>query len=113
VKTTISSPVMVLISWCRLSTLTAVISWIMASKTGRAVFHQMSPDFLEQAPPLLRRERLDQLLFGGGQDALKPDQKEIAQHVSVNVLGTPAHIVLFKVTDPPRRWRLRSLLGFS
>ena len=37
VKSTISSPVTVLISWCRLSTLTPVISWTIASMIGRAV----------------------------------------------------------------------------
>ncbi len=37
VKRTTSSPVPVLMSWCRLSTLTPVTSWTIASRTGRAV----------------------------------------------------------------------------
>ena len=37
VKSTTSSPVTVLMSWCRLNTLTPVISWTIASMIGRAV----------------------------------------------------------------------------
>jgi len=37
VKTTISSPVVVLMSWCRLTTLTPAASWIKTSMVGRAV----------------------------------------------------------------------------
>jgi hypothetical protein len=39
----------------------------------------MGADLLEQVPPLLSRKRLDQLLFGGGQNAFKADYKEITQ----------------------------------
>src|SRR4051794_13940918 len=37
VKITTSSPVTVLMSWCRLTSLTPVMSWTVASITGRAV----------------------------------------------------------------------------
>jgi hypothetical protein len=36
VKTMTSFPVAVLMSWCRLNTLTPATSWIMASMRGRA-----------------------------------------------------------------------------
>jgi hypothetical protein len=62
-------------------------------------FDQVGPDLLEQLPPFLGRERLDQLLFGGGQHALKADHEEITEQVGVDVLGTPAHVVLLEATD--------------
>jgi hypothetical protein len=37
VKSTTSSPVTVLMSWCRLNALTPVTSWTIASRTGRSV----------------------------------------------------------------------------
>jgi hypothetical protein len=63
-------------------------------------FHEMRANLLEQVSALLGWERLDQLLFGGRQDALETDHDEIAQQMRVYVLGTPAHEVLFKATDP-------------
>ena len=62
-------------------------------------FDQMGPHLLEQVPPLLGRKRLDQMLFGRGQHALKADHEEIAEQVGVNVLGSPAHVVLLEATD--------------
>ena len=62
-------------------------------------FDQMGPHLLEQVPPLLGRKRLDQMLFGRGQHALKADHEEIAEQVGVNVLGAPAHVVLLKATN--------------
>jgi len=66
-------------------------------RTGR--FDQVGPYLLEQVPPFLGRKRLDQLLFGGGQNPLKADHEEFTQQVGVNVLGSPAHVVLLKLTD--------------
>ena len=37
VKSKTSSPVTVLMSWCKLTTLTPVTSWTIASMSGRAV----------------------------------------------------------------------------
>jgi hypothetical protein len=54
---------------------------------------------LEQVTPLLGRKRLDQVLFSGSQNALKADHEEITEQVGMNVLGTPAHVVLLKVTN--------------
>jgi hypothetical protein len=50
-------------------------------------FHQMGAYLFEQVSALLGRERLDQLLFGGGQDALEADHEEIIDQMGVNVLG--------------------------
>ena len=66
-------------------------------RAGR--FDQMGPHLLQQVPPLLGRKRLDQMLFGRGQHALKADHEEIAEQVGINVLGPPAHVVLLKATD--------------
>ena len=63
-------------------------------------FDQLGPDFFEQVPPLLGRQRLDQLLFGRGQDALEADHEKVADQVGVNVLGPPAHVFLFKARHP-------------
>ena len=94
------SPVTVLMSWCRLKTLTPVISWTIASRNGRRRFDQMRADFLEQVPPLLGRERLDQMLLGGSQNALKADHEEIPEQVGMDVLGAPAHVILLEATHP-------------
>ena len=62
-------------------------------------FDQVGPYFLEQVPPFLGWQRLDQVLFRGGQNALKADHEEITQQVGVNVLGPPTHVVLLKTTN--------------
>jgi hypothetical protein len=63
-------------------------------------FDQMGPDLFEQVPPLVRRQRLDQVLFGCGEHALKANHEEILEQVGLNVLGSPAHVILFEATDP-------------
>ena len=50
----------------------------------------MGPHLLEQVQPLVGRKRLDQLLLGGGQNALQADHEEITKQVGVNILGSPA-----------------------
>ena len=80
-------------------------------RTGR--FDQMGPYLLQQVPPLLSGKRLDQMLFGRGQHALKPDHEEIAEQVGVDVLRATAHVILLEATNRLRRWQLRSLPGFS
>src|SRR6266849_8027391 len=60
----------------------------------------MRPHLFEQVPPLLGRERLDQVLFGRRQNALEADNEQIGDQVSVNVLGSPTHVFLLKATDP-------------
>ena len=61
---------------------------------------QMGPHLFEQVPPLLGRERLDQMLFGRGQDALEADHEKIIDQVCVDVFGPPAHVLLLEATDP-------------
>ena len=99
VKRRTSSPVTVLMSWCRLRTLMPVTSCTIASSTGRAVSTRWVRTCLSKSLPFSAGERLDQVLFGGGQNALKADHEEITEQVGVNALGTPAHVVLLKATD--------------
>ena len=88
----------VLMSWCRLNTLTPVTSWIIASMTGPSRFDQMGPYLFEQVPPIRGRDRLDQLLFSHGQHALEADHKEITDQVGVNVPGSTAHVLQLKAS---------------
>ena len=80
-----SSPVMVLMSWCMVTTLTPVTFSTIASRTGLGRFNQMGPYLLQQVPPLIV-ERLDQVLLGCGQNALETHDEEIAEQVGVDVL---------------------------
>ena len=57
---------------------------------------EMGPDLLEQVPPLLGRERLDEVLFGGGQNAMEPDHDQVVEQVRADVLGSAAHVFLFE-----------------
>ena len=90
----------VLMSWCRLNTLTPVISWTIASMTGRAVSISWVRTCLSRSRPFSAGSDLDQLLFGRGQDALEADHEEIADQVGVNVLGAAAHVFLLEAADP-------------
>jgi hypothetical protein len=40
------------------------------------------------------------VLFGRGQHALEADHQQVADQVGMDVLGPPAHIVLFEAADP-------------
>ena len=82
-----SSPVTVLMSWCRLNTLIAgdLLDHCLHEWPRR--FDQMGPHLFEQVPPLLGRERLDQMLLGRGQNALEADDQQIADQVGADVLG--------------------------
>jgi hypothetical protein len=62
-------------------------------------FNQMGPNLFEQVSPFLGGERFDQVLFGGRQNTLKADHQEDVDQVRVDVLGSPAHVILFKATD--------------
>jgi len=63
-------------------------------------FDQLGADLFEEVSPFFDRQRLDQVLFGRGQDALQANDDEVAQYMSANVLGAPSHVLLFKVSDP-------------
>ena len=52
------------------------------------------------------------MLFCGGQHALKADDEEIAEQVGVNVLRSPAHIVLLKATNSFTNGGFDFSLGF-
>lgn len=57
---------------------------------------QVGPYLFEQVPSFLLRERLDQVLFGGGQDTLEADHEEAADQVGADVFGTAAHVFLLE-----------------
>ena len=99
-KSTTSSPVTVLMSWCRLTTLTPVTSWTIASMVGRAVSIRWIRTCLSRSLPFSAGSDWTEMLFCRRQDALEADDKQIADQVSVNVLGSPAHVILFKAADP-------------
>jgi len=67
-------------------------------RSGR--FDQMGPNLLQQVPALFGRKRLDQVLLGGGQDALETHDEEITKQVGANILRTPAHVILLEAADP-------------
>ena len=50
-------------------------------------FEQMGAYLFEQVSPLLGRERLDQVLFGGGQDALEADHENVVDQMARMSLG--------------------------
>jgi hypothetical protein len=100
VKSTTSSPVTVLISWCNVNTATPVTSLIIASMSGRAVSIKCVRTLFEEVPPFLGRQSLDEVLFGRGQDASEADHQQVADQVRADVLWTTAHIVVFETDDP-------------
>ena len=76
-----------------------MISWTIAWMSGFAVSIRWDPYLLEQVSPLFGRE-FGELLFGGCQQTLEPDDDEIAEQVGVNVLGASAPVFLLEATDP-------------
>jgi hypothetical protein len=74
-------------------------------------FNQMRPDLLEQIPPFFGRV-YGELLFGRCQQALEPDDDQIAEQIGVNVLGASAPDFLLKATDPFANGGLDLALGF-
>jgi hypothetical protein len=63
-------------------------------------FEHVGADLFEQISPLFRRKRFDQLLLGGGQNAMQPDDEKIAKQVGMDGLGAHAHVLLFEVRNP-------------
>ena len=111
-KITTSSPLTVLTSWWRLATRTPVISWTIASIIGPRRFDQLGPDLFEQVPALFTWKRLDQVLFSRGQYTLEADHEQIADQMSLYILGAPSHEFLFKATDPLGNGGFDFSLGF-
>jgi hypothetical protein len=57
---------------------------------------QMRPYLLEQVSALFGLKRLYQVLFRRSQNTFEPDDNQIINQVSANVLGSPTHVFLFK-----------------
>jgi len=55
-------------------------------------FDQLPSGLVEQVPAFLGRKRLDELLFGLGQDALEAEPRGDPQSVGVDILGAATHI---------------------
>ena len=51
------------------------------------------------------------MLFGRSQNALKADHEEITEQVGVDVLGSPAHVLLLKATNSFTNGRFDFSLG--
>ena len=113
VKRTTFSPVVVLMSWCRDTTLTPVTFSTMASMMGRAVSIKWVRTCFSKSRPFLGGKRLDQVLLGGGQDPLQADDEEIAEQVGVDVLGASPHVILLEAAYRLHISRLRSPPEFS
>jgi hypothetical protein len=74
----------------------------------------MGPDLLEQIPPLLDRQILDQMLFGRGQHALQADHQEITEQMEIQpsrvARSTVIREVLVQETSTPVAEALTSAL---
>ena len=81
VKSTISSPVPVLISWCRDRTWQPVTSSIIASKRGRTVSIRWVRTCLSRSLPFSAGSDSDEMLFSCGQNANQADYQQIADQV--------------------------------
>jgi hypothetical protein len=65
-----------------------------------AQFRLMDSHLLEEISALFGGKQGDELLFCHRQDASESDDKKIADQVSMDFLGSPAHIMLFKAVQP-------------
>ena len=97
VKITTSSAVVVLMSWCKLTTFTPVISWTIASMTGRAVSIRCVRTCLSRSRAFFGRQGLHQLLLGRGQDPLQANHQAIAKQVCMNRFRASAHVRLARI----------------
>ena len=100
VKRITFSPVLVLISWCMVTTLTPVTFSIIAAKIGRAVSTRWVRTSFSKSRPFSAGSDLANLLLGYGQNALKTHDDEIAEQIGVDVFGAPAHVILLEATNP-------------
>ena len=98
-KSPTSSPVVVLTSWCKLTTLHRRCPEPSLPGWAR-LFDQLSADFFRSSFPLSAGSvSARRRLFGRGQNALEPDDHKIADQVSVNALGATPHVFLLKKGD--------------
>jgi hypothetical protein len=63
-------------------------------------FKKVSAHLFKEVSSLLGRQRLDQVLFGRGQDALEADKENFVDQMRADVFGAPADVFLRKPTDP-------------
>ena len=63
-------------------------------------FDKMCTHLFKEVSSLLGGQRLDQVLFGRGQDALEADKENFVDQMRADVLRAPAHVFLRKSTDP-------------
>ena len=87
-------------SWCRLSTLTPVTSWTIASRTGRAVSINWVLTCLSRSLPFSAGSDLTSCCSAAVRTPLEADHEQIADQMGVNILGAPAHVFLFEAADP-------------
>src|SRR5450755_2835226 len=106
-----ASPVTVLMSWCKLTTWTPVISWTNACMSGFAVSIRWVRTCLSKSLPF-SDGKLASCCSAGVNKPLQPDDEEIAEQVGVNILGATASVLLFKATDPLADGGLDFSLGF-
>ena len=99
VKRTTSSPVMVLMSWCMVTTLTPVTFSTIASMTGRAVSIRWVRTCFSKSRPFSAESDLTKCCSAAVKTPLKTDDEKIAEQVGVDVLGAPAHVILLEATD--------------
>ena len=63
-------------------------------------FDQLGADLFQQISALFGNERLDQVLFGGGQHATQSNQQQITEQMGLDILGATAHVFLLEARDP-------------
>ena len=66
---------------------------------GASGFDELGAYLFEKVPTPLGGVRIGELLLGCGQDAAQPNDKEVANQVSPDILGAAAHEFLFEAAD--------------
>ena len=99
VKRTTSSPVMVLMSWCMVTTLTPVTFSTIASRTGRAVSIRWVRTCFSKSRPFSAGSDLTKCCSAAVKTPWRRTTRKIPEQVGVDVLGAPAHVILLEATD--------------
>ena len=63
---------------------------------GAGGFDEVGADLLEQVAALFAGEGFDELLFGGGEDALEADDQQVVDEMGADVAGAAAHVFLLE-----------------
>lgn len=69
-------------------------------------FHEVGSNLFQKIPPFFRREGLNQVLLGGGENPLQTNYEELADQVRTNILRPPTHELLLKPSDSLTNGRL-------